>query len=247
MSQNKISQINVLSNCSKLRELYLRRNSIGPDLLSLACLSNLMDLRIVWFDENPCCYNSLYRLFLIRICKGPLERIDTEVITESERKKAFSGDNVNLEDLARKVASICTQLIERPLEKVVLVSTKDRVQEKIQTPPQLSTYIATVTSNVSNIPIAVHEGISSIRNGGLPLPLPLVKKTIVQSSTASSSNIFKAAQLLINELSVTEGGDSMLSLLSESISEARISLKGNGGGIGTGAGASPRPPRSLIL
>lgn len=53
-SVNKISSLQQFENCSKLQELYLRKNNI-QDLNEIAYLQNLPCLRNLWLAENPCC------------------------------------------------------------------------------------------------------------------------------------------------------------------------------------------------
>ena len=203
LSQNKIQDISVLRSCSRLRELYLRRNVIGPDLLSLACLGNLEALRIVWLDENPVCYQPLYRLFLIRICKGTLERIDTEVVTESERKRAFSGDNLHLEELAKKVLALNSAFLKEKggASAGVAATSREMIYATNYSPNPLqvssSTAVTVANAILTSAPVVApyplqHEGIVSTsashhlgngRHGGLPIN-PLV--VLVSSSTKNS-------------------------------------------------------------
>jgi hypothetical protein len=157
----------------------------------------------VWLDENPVCYQPLYRLFLIRICKGTLERIDTEVVTESERKRAFSGDNLHLEELAKKVLALNSAFLKEKGGGSAGVAATSR--EKIYTtnyspnPLQVSSSTAVTVANaiLTSAPVVApyplqHEGIVSTsashhlgngRHGGLPIN-PLV--VVVSSSTKNS-------------------------------------------------------------
>ena len=49
----------------RLRELYLRRNSIG-DIDEIGFLKNLPKLRVLWLSDNPCANIENYRMTVLR-------------------------------------------------------------------------------------------------------------------------------------------------------------------------------------
>ena len=53
LTTNSIFDLSPISQCLKLRELYLRNNKI-EDLHELDKLSHLKNLRSIWISENPC-------------------------------------------------------------------------------------------------------------------------------------------------------------------------------------------------
>ena len=49
----------------KLRELYLRKNSIN-DINEIGCLKNLPRLRVLWLSDNPCATVEKYRMTVLK-------------------------------------------------------------------------------------------------------------------------------------------------------------------------------------
>ena len=81
LSVNKIASLQPFSNCSKLQELYLRKNEIC-DIQQVAALRGLKYLHTLWLGDNPCASIKTYRTFVIymlpRICKLDGIEISTE-------------------------------------------------------------------------------------------------------------------------------------------------------------------------
>lgn len=53
LSVNRISTLKYFSTCSKLQELYLRKNNV-LDLKEIRYLVKLPALRVLWLHDNPC-------------------------------------------------------------------------------------------------------------------------------------------------------------------------------------------------
>ena len=49
----------------RLRELYLRKNSIR-DINEIGCLKNLPKLRVLWLSDNPCANVEKYRMTVLK-------------------------------------------------------------------------------------------------------------------------------------------------------------------------------------
>ena len=49
----------------RLRELYLRKNSI-QDISEIGCLKNLPKLRVLWLSDNPCANAEMYRMTVLK-------------------------------------------------------------------------------------------------------------------------------------------------------------------------------------
>lgn len=49
----------------RLRELYLRKNSIR-DINEIGCLKNLPRLRVLWLSDNPCANVEKYRMTVLK-------------------------------------------------------------------------------------------------------------------------------------------------------------------------------------
>jgi hypothetical protein len=104
MAQNAVADLAPLAQgCPRLREIYLRRNSLGPGLEPLFPLARLPGLRIVWLEENECSRHPLYRPFLLRLLPS-LEKLDSHGVGEGDRKAAHATDDPALEELLKRAA-----------------------------------------------------------------------------------------------------------------------------------------------
>ncbi|ORX86715.1 hypothetical protein K493DRAFT_341594 [Basidiobolus meristosporus CBS 931.73] len=79
-SVNQVVSIRPLYHCRKLRELYLRRNSIR--LSDLKEIYHLAALHVLWLSENPCVEEAHYPSFLIRRLPS-LQKLDNKAIQQS--------------------------------------------------------------------------------------------------------------------------------------------------------------------
>ncbi|KAK6029881.1 leucine Rich repeat-containing domain protein [Ostertagia ostertagi] len=66
LSVNRVETLQPLRNCTRLVELYLRKNNI-ESLTELEYLKDLRNLRVLWIDENPCTRSGDYRHRVLRI------------------------------------------------------------------------------------------------------------------------------------------------------------------------------------
>ncbi|XP_022221798.1 ataxin-2 homolog isoform X6 [Drosophila obscura] len=84
LSVNKISTLAPFEDCSKLQELYLRKNHI-QDINEIAYLQNLPALKNLWLEENPCCEQSgaNYRAIVLRALPN-LKKLDNVEVTQEE-------------------------------------------------------------------------------------------------------------------------------------------------------------------
>lgn len=80
LSVNKIGTLRDFAHCTKLTELYLRKNSI-TDLREVNFLANLKYLRVLWLWDNPCSDHPLYRPFIIKMIPN-LVKLDNTAITQ---------------------------------------------------------------------------------------------------------------------------------------------------------------------
>ncbi|NWR38021.1 CU002 protein, partial [Tachuris rubrigastra] len=88
-SVNGISDLEPLTQCQNLSELYLRRNNI-TSLSELFYLKGLPRLRVLWLAENPCCGQDphRYRMTVLRNLPG-LQKLDNQAVTEEELSQAL--------------------------------------------------------------------------------------------------------------------------------------------------------------
>ncbi|XP_064522705.1 cilia- and flagella-associated protein 410 [Pseudopipra pipra] len=88
-SVNGISDLEPLTQCRNLSELYLRKNNI-TSLNELFHLKGLPRLRVLWLAENPCCGQDphRYRMTVLRNLPG-LQRLDNQAVTEEELSQAL--------------------------------------------------------------------------------------------------------------------------------------------------------------
>jgi len=83
LSVNKISTLVDFSYCTKIQELYLRKNQI-EDIREVRHLSNLKNIKVLWLSDNPCSSVENYRLYIIKMLPQ-LVKIDSHEITDDER------------------------------------------------------------------------------------------------------------------------------------------------------------------
>ncbi|XP_015262348.1 PREDICTED: protein C21orf2 isoform X1 [Gekko japonicus] len=88
-SVNNISDLEPVSQCQHLTELYLRKNRIAS-LAELFHLKKLPHLRILWLSENPCCGPDLHRYRMTVLRNLPnLQKLDNQLVTEEELSHAL--------------------------------------------------------------------------------------------------------------------------------------------------------------
>ena len=86
VSVNKLTSLRDLSHCPKLKELYMRKNSIR-NLEEVAYLKNLPQLNVLWINDNPMCDTPYYRETMIRTLPN-LTKLDSVLISDEERRTA---------------------------------------------------------------------------------------------------------------------------------------------------------------
>ncbi|KAJ7388247.1 hypothetical protein OS493_038982, partial [Desmophyllum pertusum] len=79
---NNITSLKDFAHCPRLRELYLRKNSIR-DINEIGCLKNLPKLRVLWLSDNPCASVEQYRMTVLKNLPK-LTKLDTVVVEETE-------------------------------------------------------------------------------------------------------------------------------------------------------------------
>uniref|UniRef100_A0A2K6F1C5 Cilia- and flagella-associated protein 410 n=1 Tax=Propithecus coquereli TaxID=379532 RepID=A0A2K6F1C5_PROCO len=89
LSVNSVSNLEPVSRCQHLSELYLRRNCIRS-LAELFYLKDLPHLRVLWLAENPCCGANphRYRMTVLRNLPS-LQKLDNQAVTEEELSRAL--------------------------------------------------------------------------------------------------------------------------------------------------------------
>merc|ERR1712169_40766 len=92
LSVNKITSLKEFAHCTKLTELYLRKNAVS-ELTEVKYLQSLSNLRVLWLWDNPCAENANYREYIIRTLPF-LQKLDNTAITPEERQSAIkSGES----------------------------------------------------------------------------------------------------------------------------------------------------------
>ena len=84
LSLNKIKSLRDFQKCTKLNELFLRKNLIH-DLLELKYLVDLPNLRVLWLQNNPVCQHPMYRQYCIKLLPN-LIKLDNAAVTPEERQ-----------------------------------------------------------------------------------------------------------------------------------------------------------------
>ncbi|KXZ49111.1 hypothetical protein GPECTOR_23g41 [Gonium pectorale] len=76
LSVNRLSSLKDFKHCSKLQELYLRKNDVR-DLNEIQHLVNLKDLKVLWLSDNPCADHPNYKQFVARALPQ-LQKLDND-------------------------------------------------------------------------------------------------------------------------------------------------------------------------
>ena len=86
LSVNKLSSLKDFQTCTKIKELYLRKNLV-VDITEVRYLQNMPALKVLWLLENPCAELPNYRLLVIKMLPS-LEKLDNQQVTPEERTQA---------------------------------------------------------------------------------------------------------------------------------------------------------------
>ncbi|GIL86656.1 hypothetical protein Vretifemale_14917 [Volvox reticuliferus] len=79
LSVNRLSSLKDFRHCSKLQELYLRKNDV-KDLNEIQHLVHLKDLRVLWLSDNPCADHPNYKQFVARMLPN-LQKLDNDDVS----------------------------------------------------------------------------------------------------------------------------------------------------------------------
>jgi hypothetical protein len=117
LSINQITTLSTFSHCTKLKEIYLRKNCIS-DVAEVVYLQGLRELHTLWLSDNPCAMNNTeegpwYRPFVLRMLPQ-LRKLDNILITAEERANALATNNEILHAMHKRAHYIAKQ-IESPL------------------------------------------------------------------------------------------------------------------------------------
>ncbi|XP_053167702.1 cilia- and flagella-associated protein 410 isoform X2 [Hemicordylus capensis] len=128
-SVNNISDLEPMSQCQNLTELYLRRNNI-TSLHELFHLKKLSRLRILWLSENPCCGSDphRYRMTVLRNLPN-LQKLDNQMVTEEELSHALlEGEEITAAPAKLDLKNCCQN---STTESSVIESTVENENELI--------------------------------------------------------------------------------------------------------------------
>jgi hypothetical protein len=84
LSVNKIPSLKDFRHCSKLQELFLRKNEI-KDIQELRYLKGLPNLSVLWLNDNPCAEHPDFRLHVARNLPN-VTKLDNQPITPEEQE-----------------------------------------------------------------------------------------------------------------------------------------------------------------
>merc|ERR1712062_443810 len=84
LSSNAVHDLSPLKDCTKLSQLFLRRNKVST-FDQLVYLKGLTNLRTLWLLDNPVSKHEKYRLNVISILPQ-LTKLDSKAISDEERK-----------------------------------------------------------------------------------------------------------------------------------------------------------------
>ncbi len=112
LSVNKLSTLEDFGYCSRLKELYLRKNHIR-DLGEIQYLQNLPHLDTLWLEENPCCHTPGYRQKVIQMLPN-LVKLDNQEISLEERQGIGSAPQSAPMDFSPQKQSFENQIPVEP-------------------------------------------------------------------------------------------------------------------------------------
>jgi hypothetical protein len=98
LSVNKITSLKEFAHCTKLTELYLRKNAVS-ELTEVKYLQNLGNLRVLWLWDNPCAENSNYREYIIKTLPY-LQKLDNTAITPEERQLSLKTNESHQQNIS---------------------------------------------------------------------------------------------------------------------------------------------------
>ncbi|KAL6725163.1 hypothetical protein Aduo_007237 [Ancylostoma duodenale] len=104
LSVNRVQTLQPLRNCTRLVELYLRKNNI-QSLTELEYLKDLRNLRVLWIDENPCTRSGDYRHRIVRILPQ-LTKLDDRPVTLDDHMEAQQDDSAPECDMHASMISL---------------------------------------------------------------------------------------------------------------------------------------------
>ncbi|VDO87547.1 unnamed protein product [Heligmosomoides polygyrus] len=104
LSVNRVETLQSLRNCTRLVELYLRKNNI-QSLTELEYLKDLHNLRVLWIDENPCTSGGDYRHRVLRILPQ-LTKLDDRPVTLDDHMEAQQDDSAPECDMHASMISL---------------------------------------------------------------------------------------------------------------------------------------------
>lgn len=90
LSVNAVTSLSDLRYCSKLSELYLRKNDIR-DLAEVHNLRHLRQMRVLWLSDNPVATLPHYRQYVLHHVPG-LTKLDSLDVTDEERRQAVEAN-----------------------------------------------------------------------------------------------------------------------------------------------------------
>ncbi|KAH8272305.1 hypothetical protein KR018_001563 [Drosophila ironensis] len=143
LSVNRIATLSALQNCTRLKELYLRKNSIAS-FDELNYLKNAQGLTSLWLEGNPCseAAGDNYRACVLR--KLPqLKKLDDVEVRDLELQSALRHEyypepksNTGVSSIPEPTSSprakACRERMERERERVLEQEKEEREKERVR-------------------------------------------------------------------------------------------------------------------
>lgn len=93
LSTNQITSLKPFAACSRLKELYLRKNNIS-DFDEVNYLTQCKELKILWLDQNPICDCDNYRQRIIQALPS-LVRLDNSPVSNDDTHNQQQQQQIN--------------------------------------------------------------------------------------------------------------------------------------------------------
>lgn len=193
LSVNKISSLKDFQTCTKMKELYLRKNLIS-DIAEVRYLQNMTALKVLWLLENPCAELPNYRLLIIKMLPS-LDKLDNQAVTQEERAQA-SG----LDDGPRGIRNSSPQRRDPPRPKTTETAARppDRPAAFLERPA------AEVERPTGDRPGGAYQRPGSSGSSERPAAPPAARpRSEPKAAEAKNENLMCAILALLKELDVS--------------------------------------------
>ncbi|CAG8436989.1 2946_t:CDS:2 [Diversispora eburnea] len=142
---NNLTSLEQLSECTKLKELYLRKNYIN-DVDQVKHLVPLKDLQVLWLCDNPCIEEDEkhYRCTILKYLPW-LKKLDHHDVTEENVLEAINYTNDPPATMPLKIQKRLTLQVKSNILTAILALVDELGEKELQ-------IVQPVTPNIMDSP-----------------------------------------------------------------------------------------------